>query len=48
MYAAIRDIDDTRILHAAIGTLKARIVNLHQGPNQRYFLSTTEGEQQEK
>jgi hypothetical protein len=48
MYAATRDIDDTRTLHAAHGTLKAKIVNLHQGQNQRYFLGTTEGEQQDK
>jgi hypothetical protein len=48
MYAATRDIDDTRTLHAALGTLKAKIVNLHQGLNQRYFLGMTEGEQQEK
>jgi hypothetical protein len=48
MYAAIRDIDDTRTLHAALGTLKAKIVNLYQGPNQRYFLGATEGEQQQK
>jgi hypothetical protein len=48
MYAAIRDIDDTRTLHAAPDTLKAKIVNIHKGSNQRYILGTTEGEQQEK
>jgi hypothetical protein len=46
MYAAIQDMDDKQVLHAALHVLKAKIMRLHKGPDQFYFLGATEWERQ--
>jgi hypothetical protein len=42
MYAAIRDATNTDTLHVTVKELKAKLLRLHHGPNQRLFLGSDE------